>query len=171
MDDLAGVFAKLRKAIFGFVVSLRLLGPTWLPLDGVILLTSIERIQILLTSDRTNRYVTWRLCNFVLISLWILLRMRMFPDEICRANHNTRFGFSTLFFLLKSCRLWDNLGKYCIATRATDENMAHAHCMPDNYGNNTDTGTLIMLNNSCFSTSTMETRTRLIVTLYVHCLS
>jgi len=32
----------------------------------------------------------------------------------------------------KSCRLWDNVEKYCRAGQATDDNMAHAHCMLDN---------------------------------------
>jgi len=31
----------------------------------------------------------------------------------------------------KSCSLWDNVEKYCKAGRATDDNMAHAHCMLD----------------------------------------
>ena len=37
-------------------------------------------------------------------------------------------------FFRKSCRLWDNVGKYSGAGQATDGNMAHAHCMLDNYG-------------------------------------
>ena len=35
----------------------------------------------------------------------------------------------------KSCRLWDNVEKYCIAWLATDNNMTHAHCMLGNQGN------------------------------------
>jgi len=35
------------------------------------------------------------------------------------------------FFFRKSCSLWDNVGKYCRAGQATDDNMAHAHCMLD----------------------------------------
>jgi len=31
----------------------------------------------------------------------------------------------------KSCRLWDNVEKYCRAGQAADDNMAHAHCMLD----------------------------------------
>jgi len=34
-------------------------------------------------------------------------------------------------FFRKSCRLWDNVEKYCTAGQATDDNMAHAHCMLD----------------------------------------
>ena len=29
----------------------------------------------------------------------------------------------------KSCRLWDDVEKYCGAGQATDDNIAHAHCM------------------------------------------
>jgi len=35
------------------------------------------------------------------------------------------------FFFRKSCRLLDNVGKYCRAGQATEDNMAHAHCMLD----------------------------------------
>ena len=34
-------------------------------------------------------------------------------------------------FLRKSCRLWNNVEEYCRARQATDDNMAHAHCMED----------------------------------------
>ena len=34
-------------------------------------------------------------------------------------------------FFLKSCRLWDNVEKYCRAGKATDDNIGHAHCMLD----------------------------------------
>jgi len=39
--------------------------------------------------------------------------------------------FSNIFFPRKSCRLWDNVGKYGRARQATDGSMAHAHCMLD----------------------------------------
>ena len=35
-------------------------------------------------------------------------------------------------FFRKSCRLWDNVEKYCTAGQATDDNMAHARYMLDN---------------------------------------
>jgi len=37
-------------------------------------------------------------------------------------------------FFRKSFRLWDNGEKYCEVGEATDDNMAHAHCMLDTYG-------------------------------------
>jgi len=35
-------------------------------------------------------------------------------------------------FLRKSCRLWDNMEKYRGAGQDIDDDMAHAHCVPDN---------------------------------------
>ena len=37
-------------------------------------------------------------------------------------------------FFRKSWRLWQNVEKYCRAEQATDDNMAHAHCMVDTKG-------------------------------------
>jgi hypothetical protein len=36
------------------------------------------------------------------------------------------------FFFRNSCRLWDNVGKYCEPVGTEDDNMAHAHCMLEN---------------------------------------
>jgi len=38
---------------------------------------------------------------------------------------------SVTFPPLKSCRLWDKVEKYYRSGQATDDNMAHAHCMLD----------------------------------------
>jgi len=35
----------------------------------------------------------------------------------------------SITFFRKSCRLGDNIEKYCTAGKPTDNNMAHAHCM------------------------------------------
>ena len=37
-------------------------------------------------------------------------------------------------FLRKSCRLCENVEKYCRAGRATNDSIAHAHCMLDTQG-------------------------------------
>jgi len=45
---------------------------------------------------------------------------------------NIKKKSSVSFFLRKSCRVWDNVEKYCRAGQSTDDdNMAHAHCMLD----------------------------------------
>jgi len=35
----------------------------------------------------------------------------------------------SITFSRKSCRLWDNVGKYCRAGHSSDDNTALAHCM------------------------------------------
>jgi len=67
----------------------------------------------------------------------------------------------------KSCRLWDNVEKYCRAGQDTNCNMAHAHCMLDTQGCRQ---TLRICNTFCFSTATMVARRRPNVTLCVQCL-
>jgi len=45
-------------------------------------------------------------------------------------NKSAHFIFTN--FLRKSCRLWDNVGKYCRAGQAADDNAAHTHFMLEN---------------------------------------
>ena len=53
----------------------------------------------------------------------------MFQTAVVETNR-THILCSVTFFS-KSCRLWDNVEKYCRVGQATDYNMAHAHCMLD----------------------------------------
>ena len=57
----------------------------------------------------------------------------MSPSKVVEKS-NTHFTLN--HFYQKSCRLWGNVEKYCIAGKATDDNtsMAHALFMPDNLG-------------------------------------
>ena len=57
------------------------------------------------------------------ISRSFLLRMRNVSEESCRKNQNTHFVFNIFFFFRKSCRLRDNVGKYCRVGQATDGNI------------------------------------------------
>jgi len=43
----------------------------------------------------------------------------------------THVLYTVTIFFRKSCRLGDNVDKYCGAGQATDDNMAHANCMLD----------------------------------------
>ena len=43
--------------------------------------------------------------------------------------YNSLFYF--ILFYFKACRLWDNVEEYFRAGQATDDEMAHAHCMLD----------------------------------------
>jgi len=58
--------------------------------------------------------------------------MRNVSENICIENQYTHIMFSNTFFPPKSCRLWDNVEKYDRVSRATDDNMEHAHWMLDN---------------------------------------
>ena len=60
--------------------------------------------------------------TFLIISRSVLLRMRNVSDKSCRENQNTHFVCSNFFKR-------GNVGKYCRAGQATDDNTAHAHCM------------------------------------------
>ena len=65
-------------------------------------------------------------CTLVIISRWILFRMRNFSDRKCRENQNTQFVFNNFF--QKSHHVWDNVGKYGTAREVTDGNiMWHIH--------------------------------------------
>ena len=80
----------------------------------------------------------------------------------------THFVFN-IFFFRKSYRLRDNVEKYCRAGQATYDNMAHAHCMLDTYGQK---HTLRLCNTYCFSNATMVARTHLNFTItYIVCLA
>jgi hypothetical protein len=43
----------------------------------------------------------------------VLLRMRNVSDKSCGQNQNTHFVFHNFFVFKQSCRLWDNVEKYC----------------------------------------------------------
>jgi hypothetical protein len=60
----------------------------------------------------------------LIISGSVLLRMRNISDK------KTSFKLNNFFFR-KSCRLCNNVKEYCRAGQATDNNIAHAHCMLD----------------------------------------
>jgi hypothetical protein len=89
-------------------------------------------------------------------------------DEI-----KTHISCSITFFR-KFCRLWDNVEKYGRARQATDDNIIrrmHFACwITKAIHTHTHTHTHRICNTYCFSTTTIVTRTRLNVTLYVHCI-
>jgi hypothetical protein len=52
-------------------------------------------------------------------------------DRSFRQNQNKTFMFNDIPCERMSCRLCDNVEKYCAAVMATFGNMAHVHCMLD----------------------------------------
>jgi hypothetical protein len=58
--------------------------------------------------------------------------MRNVSDKTFRENKNTQFMFTNLFFSLENRAVYEIMWeKYCRAGQATDDNMAHAHCVLD----------------------------------------
>jgi hypothetical protein len=118
-------FAKLREATISFVMSVRLsvrveqhgfhrtdfLEILYFSIFG----KSVEKVQVSLKSYKNNGYFTDRY-TFMVVSRWILHRMRNISDKSFRENLDTNFMFKNLFSL-KSYRLWDNVKKiWCSRT-------------------------------------------------------
>ena len=74
------------------------------------------------------------LCTFVIISRIILLGMRNVSDKLVESIKTHILCSKTFFFPQKSCRLWDDMGKYGKPTEATDGNitrrMRFSCCIP-----------------------------------------
>jgi hypothetical protein len=70
------------------------------------------------------------------------LEWKMFQAEVVE-KLETHILCSVTFFFRKSCRLWDNVEKCGRPGQATDDNMAHAHCML-NRATSTHTGYVIL---------------------------
>ena len=89
----------------------------------------------------------------------------MFHTEVVQ-KIETHFMFNNVFPENPAVHeiMWKN---YVQPGRATDDNMAHTHCMLDTQSYK---HTFRIFNTYCFSTATIVARTRLTVTLYVHCL-
>jgi hypothetical protein len=116
-----------------------------------------------------RRFFTWKTCTrFLIISRSILVRMMNVSDKR-RGNRNTRFtSIFNDFFFLKWRLLWDDVEKYYRTRQAAFNKMARAHCMLDTLGY---IHALRICNTHCIFTATMVARTRLNVTLHLHCLS
>ena len=100
---------------------------------------------------------------------WSVLGMRNVWQKSCRENRNSCFMFSNPF-LRKSFRLWNNVENYVGNRLAPDDStirrMLFACCITE--ATDTNTGTC---NTYRFSTATIVSRTRLNITLCIHCLS
>jgi hypothetical protein len=99
------------------------------------------------------------ICNFFVISLWILFRMGNISDKICRENQSTHFTCN--ISSQKSCSLWDNVQKYVTDRQAADGNIIM--CM--RFACWITKATKNTCNAYSFSTSTMVSPTRLKDTL------
>jgi len=100
----------------------------------------------------------------MIISSWLIVKMRNVSDENCVQYQNTFFVQKGVFG--KSCRLWGNVEKYDRGRQITDGgrilHIRTACCI---------TKVTDIPNIYCFSTVTIVTRTLLDITLqYIACL-
>jgi hypothetical protein len=87
---------------------------------------SVGHIQFSLKSNSNNRYLTWRpMYIFKIISRSIHVRMRNLAIKVV---DKIKHILCPITFFRKSCRLWDNVEKYCRGGRPQDDSMEHAHC-------------------------------------------
>jgi hypothetical protein len=164
-------FAKLRIATIRCVLSVcpsawEQLGCHWTDIREIclsIFRKSVERIQLSLQYDNDYGHFTWP-TMYICDNIWLncAWKEKCFKLQLWRRSKHFFFSINVFW---KSCRLWDNVEKYRGAGQATDDSMAHAHCMLDTYGCKR---TLRICNTYCVYTATIVMRTRLIVTLYVH---
>jgi hypothetical protein len=136
IQSLLAAFAKLRKAILASsCLSVSLSGRMeqlcshWKEFHETlyitILLKSVEKIQVSLKYVKNNGTLHEDLSIFMIISRWILLRMRNVSGKIVEIVKI--HILCSITFFRKSCCLWDNVVKYGKAGQATDDK-AHAHC-------------------------------------------
>jgi hypothetical protein len=104
------------------------------------------------------------ICTFMKISRWVITKIRNISDKSCRENQNTDFMFGNLFSR-KSCRLWGNVGNMVQPDRP--QMTVYGACALHSGHLRQEYRHAFII----FNTATMVTRTRLIVTLYVRCLS
>ena len=145
-----GEFAKLRKATIGFIVlvrpSVRMnssapMGQIFMKFDTwVFFPREYDEKTHSLQSDKNNDTLHEDISIFVIISRWILIRMRSVSDKSCRENQKTRSLFRIVFpnnrtvyeIMWKSTVQPDRpqmtIRRMCIAcwmTKATDTHSEH----------------------------------------------
>jgi hypothetical protein len=88
-----------------------------------------RKFKFSLKSDKNKGYFTWRSIKILSYLAQFFLEWEMFQTKVVEKIKTHILGSVTVF--RKLCRLWDNVEKYCTVGRATDDDMAHGHCMLD----------------------------------------
>jgi hypothetical protein len=146
-----------------FIINISLVASCWfLCLHPMFMMHGHKNIKIVPGSLHENLRI------FMIISLWILPRMKNVSDKfvekmkiriLCSAS-----VFPKIVAFIRLCRkIW-----YRQRGSWWKHNRVHAHCMMDNQGYKYRPR---LFNTYCLPTTTMVARTRLNIKLYVHCLS
>ena len=134
-----GAQAKLRKAAISFFTSVRLSVRTVQLCSYRKDFHEILYLRIFRKSRENSSFIKiWQeqpvLYMKTDVHLWLYLpeffsEWEMFQTKV--VENIKSYILCSIAFLQKSCLLWDNVEKRCTAGQATDDNMAHAHCMLD----------------------------------------
>ena len=160
----------MRKATITFLMSVHPHGTKWFPLGGFswnlifeyFSSTCRRNSSFIKNSTRITGTLHEDQCTVLTISYQFFLEWQIFQTTFVEKFKTHILCLITFF--RKSCRFWDNVRKYCRVGRATDDNMPHAgYLRLQTHTQTCDTYR--------FSTAAVVTRTRLIITLYAHCLS
>ena len=133
--------AELWKANTRFVMSVRLSAwNNWTPterifvkFDILIFFESISWKFKFRDENRTRITGTLHEDQYTFSShlAHYFLEWEMFQIKVVEKIRTHILYSITIFLFRKSCRLWDNVEKYCRTGQATDDNMAHAHSVLD----------------------------------------
>jgi hypothetical protein len=123
---------------------------------------SVEKIQILLKSDKNNGHFTWRPEYILSYFAHFSLKLEMLHKKICRDNQNTYFIFNNFFFenLLEEIMWKNNVLPEWPQTTLWLMLIHAGYLRLQTHIHSTET--------YCFSTATMVARARLNITLYVY---
>jgi hypothetical protein len=140
-----GAFVKLRKATVSFAMSILLSvclsARPHVRMEQLvfhrayfheilylsIFRKSVKKMKISLNSDKKNGYFM-----NTDIHLWSYRTQFSEWENLQTKVEKIKTNFMFNFFFRKSCRLWENVEKYCISGHATDDSIAHALFMMAN---------------------------------------
>ena len=153
---------------------------------------SVQKIQILLKSDKNYVYFTWRRWHIYDNISPNFFRMRHVSDKSCSEKQSSHLVFSNFFFENGTVceKMWKNMVEperpqiaiwwrvACWISKAT-RSKAHSRASPPTststpahaYSHAHTPTEISRVNIYYFSTATMALWTRLNITLFVHCLS
>jgi len=145
-----GMFAKWLKATVSFATSVwASVWNSWAPTGRICVKFDIwgffenlsRKFKFLQNLARKTCSIHADLCTFIIVYLWIFLRMKNISDKYCRKNQNTHFMFRTLF--PENPVVFENVENYSRPRQATDGNKVRHRkdyiCMLNEAGNNTST--------------------------------
>jgi len=157
------VFAKLWKVTLSLVMSahpcihMEQLSSYWAEFNEFwhlsIFWKSVKRTQVWVKSDENNKYFTWRHAFILIISHWILLRIRMFQTKVVEKIET--HSLCSITFFQKLCCLWGKVEEYGRSRWTTNWNKIQPMCFPCCVTKGTDTHTHTICNIYSFFMATV----------------